>query len=224
MTTTAVNDPTRLETLKQLDLLDTPQEEVFDRLTRLVSKIIDAPVSLITLVDADRQFFKSLFGLPDPWASARETPLSHSFCQHVVNTSQPLIVSDAREHPILKDNMAIPDLDVIAYLGMPLTTTAGIELGSFCVIDSEPREWTEREIEIMREMAISAMTEIELRAQIKARTEAEKLLVQRNNQYRRTYFFAGRTLTYMKEVITRGTSQAELKEYIEQMEQELARL
>lgn len=223
-TSTSVTDPNRIEALKQLNILDTPTEEAFDRLTRLASKIIDAPVSLISIVDADRQFFKSLFGLPDPWASNRETPLSHSFCQYVVDTSEPLVVSDAREHPQLKDNLAIPDLDVIAYLGMPLTTTSGIELGSFCVIDNKPREWTEREIEIVRELALSTMTEIELRQEVKARKEAEDLLVERNNQYRRAYFFAGKTLQFMKEVIKKGTSEEELTSYVAQMERELSRL
>lgn len=219
-----VQNPNRLSALKNLEILDTPAEEAFDRLTRLASKIIQAPVSLISIVDSDRQFFKSLFGLPEPYASQRETPLSHSFCQYVAATGEPLIVTDARQHPELKNNLAIPDLNVIAYLGMPLTTTQGVELGSFCVIDSKPRVWTEREIEIVRELALSTMSEIELKAQVKARQEAEKLLVERNNQYRRAYHFAGQTLKYMKDVIRTGTNPKELTSYVEQMEKELSRL
>lgn len=219
-----VQNPDRLSTLKQLEILDSPAEEAFDRLTRLASKVIQAPVSLVSIVDSDRQFFKSLFGLPEPYASQRETPLSHSFCQYVAATGEPLIVTDARQHPELKTNLAIPDLNVIAYLGMPLTTTQGVELGSFCVIDSKPRVWTEREIEIVRELALSTMSEIELKAQVKARQEAEKLLVERNNQYRRAYHFAGQTLKYMKDVIRTGTNPKELTAYVEQMEKELSRL
>lgn len=217
-------DPNRLDVLNQLELLDAPAEEAFDRLTRLASKIIDAPVSLISLVDADRQFFKSLFGLPEPLASERETPLSHSFCKHVVATQEPLIVADAREHPILKDNLAVSELNVISYLGMPLTTNDGVGLGSFCVIDDKHREWTEREIEIVRELALSTMTEIELRAQIRERESVEEMLVKRNDQYRRAYFFATKTLGFMKEVIQTGANKDELQAYVAQMERELARI
>ncbi|MEM7348156.1 MAG: GAF domain-containing protein, partial [Chloroflexota bacterium] len=171
-----VQDFERLSTLQKLELLDTSPEETFDRLTRLASKITNSPISLVSLVDRDRQFFKSLFGLPEPLATIRETPLSHSFCKHVVATGEPLIVSDAREDPVLKDNLAIPDFGVIAYLGMPLTTIDGTELGSFCIIDDKPRVWTDQEIEIIRELAESVMTEIELRLQIKAREQVETSL------------------------------------------------
>ena len=212
-----IQDPDRLSTLHELDLLDTPAEKAFDRLTRLASLITNSPISLISLVDADRQFFKSLFGLPEPLASERETPLSHSFCQHVVASKDALIVPDAREHPVLKDNPGVSELNIIAYLGMPLTTTDGVELGSFCVVDTKPHEWDNREIEIIRELAISVMTEIELRA-------AEKHLAQRNMQYRRAYHFSHKTLEHMKQILLRGSEPAELLEYINQMEQELNRL
>jgi PAS domain S-box-containing protein len=169
-------DPQRLEALKEYDLLDTGAEEAFDRLTRLASMVTNSPVSLISLIDADRQFFKSLIGLPESVAQARETPLSHSFCKHVVEDRSSLIIEDARQHPILKDNLAIPELNVIAYLGMPLITSMGFCLGSFCVIDTKPRQWNERDIDIIRELALSTMTEIELRAQLKARKQLEKNL------------------------------------------------
>lgn len=212
-----IQDPERLATLYELDLLDTPAEEAFDRLTRLASLITNSPISLISLVDADRQFFKSLFGLPEPLASERETPLSYSFCQHVVASKDALIVPDARDHPVLKDNPGVSEHNVVAYLGMPLTTTEGVELGSFCVVDTKPRAWDNREIEIIRELAISVMTEIELRA-------AEKHLAQRNMQYRRAYHFSHQTLEHMKQILLRGGEPSELLEYISQMERELNRL
>ncbi len=170
----AVWDPIRLEILRRLDLLDTPAEEAFDRLTRLASRITGSPVSLVSLVDTDRQFFKSLLGLPEPAATERQTPLSHSFCKHVVAADEALIVEDARDHPLLKDNLAIPHLGVIGYLGMPLRTTDGVTLGSFCVIDTRPRRWLPEEIEIIRDLAALTMTEIELRAENKRRREAEQ--------------------------------------------------
>lgn len=88
-----LNDPKRLEVLAATALLESPPEESFDRLTRLASDILDAPVALVSLVDNEHQFFKSQVGLPDPWAAQRATPLSHSFCQHVVASATPLIVA-----------------------------------------------------------------------------------------------------------------------------------
>ncbi len=158
-----IHDPERLEALKATGLLDSPPEVAFDRFTRLVGKILNVPVALVSLVDKDRQFFKSYIGLPDPWAIKRETPLSHSFCQHVVATTEPLIVADAREHPQLKNNLAVRDLGVVAYLGIPLTSPDRQTLGSFCAIDTQPREWVKRDIEILSELADSVMTEIEIR-------------------------------------------------------------
>ncbi|HVE77348.1 MAG TPA: hypothetical protein VNA89_00675, partial [Gemmatimonadaceae bacterium] len=79
-----VGDAGRLAALHATALLDSPAEAAFDRLTRLAARLLRAPLALVTLVDAERQFFKSCVGLPQPWAAARETPLSHSFCQHAV--------------------------------------------------------------------------------------------------------------------------------------------
>jgi hypothetical protein len=75
-------DPARLAALRAVALLDTPTEEAFDRLARLASDFVSAPIAVVTLADANRQFFKSCLGLPEPWLSMRETPLTHSFCQH----------------------------------------------------------------------------------------------------------------------------------------------
>lgn len=78
---------------------------------------------------------------------ARQTPLTHSFCQHAVLSGEPVIVHDARQHPVLKDNPAVP-LGVVAYAGIPLVTPDGLVLGSFCAIDTKPREWTPEQIEV----------------------------------------------------------------------------
>jgi signal transduction histidine kinase len=103
--------------------------------------------------------------------------LSHSFCQHAVASAEPLVIEDAREHPLVRDNLAIRDLDVIAYAGFPLTTSDGAVLGTFCAIDSRPRTWSDADMAFVREMAASAITEIELRTTVRrledARAEAE---------------------------------------------------
>ena len=173
MSSTPLTDPARLDALRAADLLDGGSEVAFDRFTRLAAVVLNAPVALVSLVDADRQFFKSCVGLPEPWASTRQTPLSHSFCQHAVTSREPLVVEDARQHPLVKDNHAIRDLGVVAYLGVPLITSGGHALGSFCVIDSQPRRWTEREVGVVRDLTAAVVTEIELRAQTRlARREA----------------------------------------------------
>src|SRR3954454_8796989 len=103
-TLAVVADPARLAALRAPALLDSQPEEAFDRLTRLATRALGVPVALVSLVGPDRQFFKSQTGLAEPWASARQTPLTHSFCQHVVATGEPLVVSDARVHPLVKEN------------------------------------------------------------------------------------------------------------------------
>lgn len=171
-----VRDPKRLEALVGAGLLDTAAEEPFDRLTRLVSRVLGVPVSLVSLVAADRQFFKSQVGLPEPWATARETPLSHSFCQHVVTLQEPLIVERAEADPRVCDNLAIRDLGVAAYLGVPLRTPEGHVLGSLCAIDTKPRPWSEDDLLTLQDIAHAVMGEISLRAEIaRGRASEEQL-------------------------------------------------
>ncbi|MGI9181068.1 MAG: GAF domain-containing protein, partial [Longimicrobiaceae bacterium] len=157
----AVHDPVRLAALRHTTLLDTPPEESFDRLTRLAARALGAPVALLSLVDEERQFFKSSVGLPEPWASQRETPLSHSFCQHVVASGEPLFVEDAREQPQLHPDLAITELGIVAYAGVPLRTREGQPLGTLCAIDFQPREWKEAEVGMLRDLAAAVMAEIE---------------------------------------------------------------
>lgn len=206
----------RLAKLESLLIMDSPAEEAFDRLTRLASKIIGSPVSLVSLVDDQRQFFKSAHGL-----DLEQTPLSHSFCQYVVATGQPLIVEDARKEPLLEGNLAITDLDVIGYLGMPISTSDGHNIGSFCVIDSQPRQWTAEQIEIVQELAISVMAEIELREQILAREEAEQELQTQNRRLRRVTLFCRATLEHMNKSLQHGAQADELKAYVAEANREL---
>lgn len=161
--TRAVRDPDRLAAVRRTGLLDTPPEEVFDRLTRRAVALLQATAAMVTLVEEDRQFFKSCIGLPEPWASQRQTPLSHSLCQYAVALGRLLVIDDARCSPRLRDNLAIRDLGVIAYAGVPLTTADGQTLGDFCVIDAQPRWWTEAELALLRGLAATAMAEIERR-------------------------------------------------------------
>jgi diguanylate cyclase (GGDEF)-like protein/PAS domain S-box-containing protein len=158
--------PERLAALDASRLLDSDADEAFDRFTRLAARWLSAPTALVSLVDDHRQFFKSAIGLGEPWATLRETPLSHSFCQYAVTTGDALVVEDARMHPVLRDNLAVTELDVIAYAGVPLVTSDDHVLGSLCVIDKRPRPWTEDHIDVLRDLAALTMAEVELRAQL----------------------------------------------------------
>ena len=140
----------------------------FDRVTRLVAEVLHVPVALFTLVTDERQVFKSSVGVGD----LRETPLSHSFCRHVVESGAPLEVVDARSHPKVRDNPSIEEYGIVAYLGVPLTTSDGVRLGALCAIDHEPREWTGRDHGVLEDLAGAAMAEVELRRANRAVAEA----------------------------------------------------
>lgn len=158
-----VSDPDRRRRLRQLGLLDTPPEEPFDRLTRLATRLLDVPIALVSLVDEDRQYFKSQVGLAEPWGSLFETPLDRSFCQYTLGSAEPMVVEDARLDPFLRENRAIEDLGVIAYLGMPLITDDGHAIGTLCAIDHKPRQWTADEIGELQDLAGIAAQEIAFR-------------------------------------------------------------
>jgi diguanylate cyclase (GGDEF)-like protein len=166
--TDGLSDPHRLAALAASGLLDSPPEAAFDRVTRLVAETLHVPVALFTLVTAERQVFKSSIGVGD----LRETPLSHSFCRHVVESGAPLEVVDARSHPKVRDNPSIEEHGIVAYLGVPLTTSDGVRLGALCAIDHEPRQWTGRDHGVLEDLAGAAMAEVELRSANRAVAEA----------------------------------------------------
>ena len=157
-----IENEARLEALRRTGLLDSPPDESFDRLTRLARTVLHVPIALVSLVDSDRQFFKSQSGLSEPLASERQTPLTKSFCKHAVGSREPLIVVDARRDPLFAQIAEGSDVGVIAYAGVPLITAEGYALGTFCIVDRQPHEWTDEEIGILRVLATSAVSEIEL--------------------------------------------------------------
>jgi PAS domain S-box-containing protein len=161
--TSLLADPGRMAALQQTNLLDTAAEEAFDRLARLAARLLKVPISLVTLVDTDRLFLKACLGLPEPWASARQLPLSHSLCQRLLATGQPLAIGDVRADPLARGNRAVAEFGVAAYLGIPLRF-AGQVLGSVCVADQQPRRWTDDDVAVLADVAGLVTTEIELRA------------------------------------------------------------
>jgi GAF domain-containing protein len=165
-----VVDPARLSALADVGLTER-SDPGMERFAERVRDQLNVPVSLVSLVQADQQVFPGMCGLPDPWASRRATPLSHSFCQHVVTTGEPLVVADARLAPLVRDNLATVEIGVVGYLGTPLTDDRGHVLGSLCAIDTSPRDWTERELAILADIASDCSNELRLRL---SRLDAER--------------------------------------------------
>ncbi|GAA3381930.1 PAS domain S-box protein [Cryptosporangium minutisporangium] len=158
-----VADAARLEALRATGLTGGAMVPSLDRLTALAARVLDVPVALVSLVDAERQVFASDCGLSGELAASRQTPLSHSYCKYVVADDAPLVVADARVDERLRTNPAIVDYDAIAYAGVPLHDPGGHVLGSFCVTDTKSRQWSARELEILGDLAAAAESEIALR-------------------------------------------------------------
>ncbi|MEV4478886.1 SpoIIE family protein phosphatase [Micromonospora coxensis] len=169
----ALHDPGRLRSLAETGL-DAVPDEAFERFARLVSDLLDVPVALVSLVTGTRQFFPGAVGLPEPWAERRETPLSHSFCQHVVDIEIPMVLPDARLYPRVRHNLAIAELGVVAYAGIPLTDLEGRVLGSLCAIDSKPRAWTATQLRTLSDLAAACSSELRLRIALDGAEEARR--------------------------------------------------
>ena len=170
----AVADPDRLAVLRATGLLDVDTEPSFDRLTRLAARLLRAPAAFVSLVDEYRDFYVSAVGLAEPIASTRELS-GETFCHYTLaggSLEKPLVISDAADHPVYRDVPTVRSLGVGAYVGVPLVV-GGQAIGAFCVVDTEPRQWTSDEVDIIRELADSARREIELRSAMADARRAE---------------------------------------------------
>jgi diguanylate cyclase (GGDEF)-like protein len=153
------NEAQRLAALRRYDILDTAPEESFDRITRLAQTLLQTPMVLLSLIDEDRQWFKSRLGL-----DATETPRSISFCTHAIHQDAPLIVSDALEHPLFRDNPLVVGAPHIRfYIGVPLQTHDGHNIGTLLAADTRPRELSTAQVSALRDLARLAIDQIELR-------------------------------------------------------------
>lgn len=167
----AVHDPRRLAAVRRSALLDTPAEEPFDRLAALAATLLEAPFAFVTVVDGARSFWKSAVGV-EP--GVRQNPVEESFCQYVVGSGRELVVSDAANDPRTRANPSVRAMGVAAWAGFPLRAPGGEVLGSFCVVDSALRDWTARDIDVLRTLASAAASEIALRASVRDEREARE--------------------------------------------------
>jgi anti-sigma regulatory factor (Ser/Thr protein kinase) len=169
----AVDEAARLETLRKYRILDTAPERNFDDLTLLASHICGTPMALITLVDADRQWFKSRVGM-----DAVETSRAVSFCTHAIQQHDIMIVPDTRDDARLKDNPSVTgDAHIRFYAGAPLVTRDGFALGTLCVIDRVPRQLTHEQIEALDALRHQAEAQLELRRNL---AELKQALIERD--------------------------------------------
>ena len=149
-------------TLPDCTLLPAAPIEEFDEMAALTSRVLDAPAASVNLVDRDQQIFPGAVGLNERMTRERSSPIAYSFCQYVVMWAEPLIVPDARKHPVLCDNPAIVENQVVAYAGMPLRDLRGQVVGSLCVFDPQPRMWTGSQVETLRQLAIVCSSQLQL--------------------------------------------------------------
>jgi sigma-B regulation protein RsbU (phosphoserine phosphatase) len=156
-----VQNRERVSAVRRCGLLDTEPEDAFDRLTEVAAAVIGVERSFITVVDADRYWFKSAVGLAE--GAAREGRIEESFCRYVVGSGLPLVVTDASADERTWDNPAIKSHRVAAWAGYPVEDPDGTVLGTFCVADDVPHEWTHKDLHLLATLAQSASLEVAVR-------------------------------------------------------------
>lgn len=175
----ASNEKERLESLLRLNLLDTPIEERFERITRMLCRVLGVPIAAFTLVDEGRQWFKSIQGL-----NVTQTPRDHSFCAHAILDSDMIVVEDAGKDARFAANPLVTGApNITFYAGCPVRAPDGNYVGTLCVIDTKPRVLNADEAQTLRDLA--AIIESELRANVLSRTQNE-LIAQLDRAHRLT--------------------------------------
>ncbi|MDQ8184918.1 GAF domain-containing sensor histidine kinase [Pelagicoccus sp. SDUM812002] len=163
------DEPDRLEALKRYGILDTEAEELFDSIAKIAATICDVPIALISLIDEERQWFKSRIGI-----DAQETPREYAFCSHaILDPESLLVVTDASIDPRFRENPLVTgEPDIRFYAGSPIVTHDRQPLGTLCVIDTKTRELTEQQREALRHLSKQVCANLELRL---ARKKLEQL-------------------------------------------------
>jgi predicted PurR-regulated permease PerM/methylmalonyl-CoA mutase cobalamin-binding subunit len=160
---TPPNEEERLAELDGLNLLDTPTEAEFDRITERLTKLFKVPIALMTLIDKDRQWFKSQAGLPADLAEARSTSRDVSLCGHVIANDEGLIVRDLARDPRFANNPFVKERGLRFYAGVPLRGPNGFPIGTLTILDTKPRDITRQEQELLKMIAADVMEQIKRR-------------------------------------------------------------
>lgn len=157
---TPADEKERQAALASLGIVDDEGMPAFDRLTARLTRIFEVPIALVTLIDHDRQFFKSQTGLPEDLVKARQTPRAVSVCGHVVAGNKPIVVEDLARDRRFANNPLVKERGLRFYAGIPLRASNGQPIGSLCLLDTKPRRFEERDKRLLQEYAEEAMEEI----------------------------------------------------------------
>lgn len=162
-------EPQRLAAVRRYDILDTPPDGAFDRVTSLAARLLEVPVAIVSIVDEDRIWFKSHYGL-----DVEQVDREPGLCASAVLQGEPWLVNDARLDPrTLANSLVAGEFGLRFYLGIPLRTTDGYGLGTLCVIDREPREVDPAQVALLKDLAAVVMDELELRLSARRTVELE---------------------------------------------------
>ena len=169
-----IDEEARLAALERYHLLDSESEESFDRLSRLAARFLQVPISTITLVDRDRVWFKSAFGL-----NVKENARKNSFCAYTINDDVPFVIEDTTKDPrFAKLPQVVGGPMIRFYTGVPLRTADGFNIGSLCIMDKKPRKLDDEQLQVLQDIASVVVDEIEFRLAnqhlIEARNTAEE--------------------------------------------------
>ncbi|MEK6481536.1 GAF domain-containing sensor histidine kinase [Catalinimonas sp. 4WD22] len=176
-----LGEPQRLEAVKRYKILDTPPEKEFDELVKLASMICNAPISLISLLEKERQWFKAKVGV-----HITETPIELSFCSHAIQSDDVLIVNDAREDVRFANNpFVVNKPNIRFYAGMPLITPDGFRLGTLCVIDTVPRTLSEDQIFSLQVLGRQVIQQLELKLHVRDLTKSIGKIHRQNKELNR---------------------------------------
>jgi signal transduction histidine kinase len=168
-----IQHPERLAAVGRLHLLDTPPEPSLDRLTRLAAQLLHSPAAYISLVTDHQLYFVSQTGLPESLAETRQLPLAYSLCQHAIESGMPLVIDDARTHPLAVDNPSVEEYQCVAFLGIPLRVGDSLPVGALCVMEPQPRAWSESDVAGLSDLAGAVQTELRLRVLYQEQTRLQ---------------------------------------------------
>ncbi len=200
------NEKNRQAAVEKYQLLDTLPEDQYDDITSLMSYICDAPISLITLLDKERNFLKSHHGVPFD-----ESPREISFCGHAINSEDPItVIEDARRDNRFFDNPLVTDHNAIFYAGAPLIDSDGFKLGTLCVFDQKPRKLTQKQLEALASMSRQVVQLFELRYQNFKLMQVQDKLQSKNEDLKK---FAGIVSHDLKSPLANIISLTQLLEF-----------